>query len=178
MEDDPDIVDRMIDYLYRLDYDDQPDSATAKDTNGRLVVNSLVYAIADKYEILSLKDAAKKKTAELVEKEWNEDSFLTALAIVWTTTPQCDRGLRDLFVPVICEHKKELIAKKICVETVRNVGDLAVDVVQGICTEPERVSVDSYEVEFWCDNYRCRRNKTVDVRCPSCNDAAYIRQKH
>ena len=63
MEDDPEIVDRMIDYLYRLDFDDQPSSANNKALEGRLVINARVYAIAEKYELCSLKAVAKVKTA-------------------------------------------------------------------------------------------------------------------
>ncbi|MCJ1435434.1 hypothetical protein MMC27_004807 [Xylographa pallens] len=51
-ESDPGIVDRMIDYLYLSDYSDV--AASPKDLSPhkrRLVINALVYAIADQYAI-------------------------------------------------------------------------------------------------------------------------------
>ena len=150
VEDDPDIVDRMIDYLYRLDYDDQPDSASVKEPSGRLVINCLVYAIADKYEIWSLKDVAKQKTAELVGKEWKDDNFLVALETAWTTTPQSDRGLRDLFIPLLCTNMTELIKKEPYMEALRSITDLAADVVQALCSGPELTQKLIYGDELYC----------------------------
>lgn len=179
MEDDPDIVDRMIDYLYRLDYDDQPNSASQKSSDGRLVINSLVYALADKYEIWSLKEIAKQKIAKLIDKEWNDDSFLAALEIVWTTTPQSDRGLRALFIPVLADHKKELITKEMYVEAVRSVGDLAVDIMQELSSLTEGYQVkNGNQVEFWCNYSGCRKNKVALVKCPTCGQYDYIDAKH
>ena len=130
MEDDPEIVDRMIDYLYRLDFDDQPSSANNKALEGRLVINARVYAIAEKYELCSLKDVAKEKTVAALGDEWNTESFLMALEIAWTTTPISDRALRDCFIPVIGQHKDDLHKKEGFLEVMRANGDLAVDVVE------------------------------------------------
>lgn len=137
MEDDPDIVDLMIDYLYRLDYDDHSDGDSGNEPNERLIVNSLVYAIADKCDIRSLKELAKTKTATLLDMEWNDDSFPTVLESVWTTTPQSDRGLRDLFIPVLCTHRNELVKKEHYILVLRANADLAVDIVQALCSGTE-----------------------------------------
>lgn len=178
MEDDPDIVDRMIDYLYRLDYDDQPNSASKKPSDGRLVTNSLVYALADKYEIWSLKEVAKQKIAKLIDEEWNDDSFLAALEIVWTSTPQSDRGLRELFIPVLSEHKKDLITKEMYIEAVRNIGDLAVDMMLALSSLTDGYQMKNRnQVEFWCNNSNCRKNRLVNVNCPNCGQNNYIEAK-
>lgn len=175
VEDDPDIVDRMIDYLYRLDYDDQPGSANAKEPNGRLVINSLVYAIADKYEIWSLKDAAKKKAAVLVENEWNDDSFLIALETAWMTTPQSDRGLRDLFIPVLCTNRIELVKKEPYMDALRSIADLAADMVQALCADPKLTQKSVKEAEFYCTG--CRRNGKMAICCTSCGYGHYLEAK-
>lgn len=178
MEDDPDIVDRMIDYLYRLDYDDQPNSASKKPSDGRLVTNSLVYALADKYEIWSLKEVAKTKIAKLINEEWNDDSFLAAVETAWTTTPQSDRGLRELFIPVLREHKTELITKEMYIEAVRSIGDLAVDMMQALSSLTEGLQVkNGNQVEFWCNNSCCRKNKVTHVNCQHCGQNNYIEAK-
>jgi len=132
-EDDPDIVDRMIDYLYRLDYDGK-----ATKTYGCLRLNALVYAMAEKYEILPLKELAKQKTAEAMERgNWGMEAFVEALDTVWTTTPQSDRGLRDQCIPFFLKHKHIIRSDKIFVEIVRNNGDLAVDIVQALLYESD-----------------------------------------
>lgn len=178
MEDDPEIVDRMIDYLYRLDYDDQPETASTVEhdenelANGRLVINALVYAVADKYEIWSLKDVAMNKTADLVAKEWNNDSFITALCVVWTTTPQCDRGLRNLFITVLCTNRNELVKKDLYINALRNNADLATDMVQALCLQPEVVTkLSSNEVQYSCSNSWCDVNEIAIVECSNCGNS-------
>ena len=86
-DDDPDIINHMIAYLYRLDYEDEPNSPDAKSAYGRLILNAHIYAVADKYEILSMKDLAEQKTAAALVDLWSYDGFLKALEVVWTTTP-------------------------------------------------------------------------------------------
>lgn len=90
-EDDAEIVDLMIDYLYRQDYEDEGSS---------LSTHAHVYAIAEKYEILSLKAWVIYKLTKALKHEWQLDAvdLTAALEIVWTSTPQEDRGLRDLFI--------------------------------------------------------------------------------
>jgi len=57
-DEDPSIVEKMIDYLYKLDYTDSPFDSGGKPT---LLINAEVYAIAEKYNIRSLKALAKGK---------------------------------------------------------------------------------------------------------------------
>ncbi|KAK5121590.1 hypothetical protein LTR85_004762 [Meristemomyces frigidus] len=58
-EDDAEAVELMIGYFYAFDYSDEP-KPEAKLKNSTLV-NAVVYAIADKYEITDLKPLAMKK---------------------------------------------------------------------------------------------------------------------
>jgi len=62
MEDDPEAVDRMINWLYCLDYNDAPTHNGVRQSKGSLSINALVYAIADKYDIKGLKKTAIEKT--------------------------------------------------------------------------------------------------------------------
>lgn len=119
----------MISYLYSLDYMDKPSVANIETSEGRLVVNARVYAIAEKYMIESLKELAKQKTLAAISDEWNSESFLTALEIVWNGTPASDRALRACYVTVVVKHRNALRKKEAFLDIMRANRDLSFDVV-------------------------------------------------
>ncbi|MCJ1435433.1 hypothetical protein MMC27_004806 [Xylographa pallens] len=168
-EDDAEVVDRVIDYLYRLDYDDKPKTANVESSDGPLVMNANVYAIAHKYEIRSLKKVARRKTMEALETNPNHKSFSSAVDIVWTTTPLHDRGLRDLFLPVIVENQKTLREKDDFKDSVRANGDLAVDVLEYTWAPPPK----KLPIMLYCDYPACDR--LMDVMCCNCQQSGYLR---
>ena len=158
----------MIDYLYRLDYDDKPKTANTKSSDGPLVMNANVYSIADKYEIWSLKEAAQRKTSNALHTTWNHESFLLALSIVWTTTLPSDRGLRDLFLPIITKNKEILHEDEAFREMIRNNGDMAVDVLLSVWANfpPNRVD------RLYCAHYGCMELR--NVQCSDCGWGARL----
>ena len=101
-EDDPDMVDNMLRYLYTSDYRD--------DANGDrpLLVNAKMYSIGDKYSIEALKELAEYKFSDALDAGWDIVSFPEVIDTVYNTTPASDRGLRDRLTPVLLEHKEEL----------------------------------------------------------------------
>ncbi|KAI9800758.1 MAG: hypothetical protein M1833_003175 [Piccolia ochrophora] len=60
-----------------------------------LLVNVHMYAMGDNYAIEGLKDLAKAKFSTRVEKAWDTIDFPLAIPLVYTTTPDHDRGLQD-----------------------------------------------------------------------------------
>ena len=134
-ENDPDIVERMIDYLYLSDYNDVAASTEGFDPNDcRLWINALVYVIAGQYAIPHLQTVARKKTEAALAGNWKEDgtdeSFVKALDLVWTTTPQSDRGLRDCYLAFVNSHTAELRNSKSFFELLRSNADFMVNVVE------------------------------------------------
>ncbi|KAK5080168.1 hypothetical protein LTR05_008774 [Lithohypha guttulata] len=78
-----------------------------RDVNtARLVVNTLVYALADKYEIDDLKAQAKQKFEEAVVQDWDSQAFAYAAELVFSTTPNSDRGLRTVVTKTINMHRE------------------------------------------------------------------------
>lgn len=122
-EDDPEIVDRMIDFLYRQDYDDEGSS---------LETHAQVYAIADKYEILSLKEWAALKSRRALKRTSKDDAdrVAAALEVVWTTTPQQDGGLRSLFLLWVGDNLDKVLDSERYVEVVKGHTDLAMDIIR------------------------------------------------
>ena len=152
----------MLDYLYRLDYDDQATS-NPKASEGRLTVNARMYALADKYEIWALKELAKRKSVRVLEEDWSGESFLAALEIVWTTTSHLDRGLRDCYLPVITAHKVDLHKRESFMEAASLVDGLAVDIVD---EEWKKSSEAGNPTMLNCKN--CCGNRSFRCVCRQC----------
>lgn len=111
--------------------------------------------MAEKYEILSLKELAKAKTAEAITQgNWGLEPFVEALEVAWATTPQSDRGLRDQFIPFLMKHKDRLKTDKIFVEIIRNNGDLAVDIIQALLFAPKQEKSSGTIYCQGCQAYR------------------------
>lgn len=128
-EDNPNVVASMIDFLYRYDYNDKDFPA------GSLAANAHIYTIADKYEILSLKEAAIQKTQrELRTVRGKGPGFADALEAVWTSTPSSDKGLRNAYLHTIREKRKTLIKEDSFLQAVQSVEGLSVDITKNLAT--------------------------------------------
>jgi hypothetical protein len=187
-EDDPELIQLMIDYLYRLDYDhtngktssrdvveQRPEPASVRDSeapddaldiyqpehfqlfrrrhiaeeenrqdkggissDGHLETNHLdwprsqttglathaqMYALADKYQISGLKTLAQRKFQKAALQHWNSEEFAPALHIVYTSTLEEDRGLRDIVISTISRDR--LLEKPEVRTTVKDLPELA-----------------------------------------------------
>lgn len=132
--DDPEALQRMLEYLYSAEYNDgghvdefQEDNSSeaivldtvedhneaeasstssdhdeyepTKSTISALMNNTLVYALAEQYDIQPLKELAKTKfhiRSVPSAIRWDEDSIIAIAEKVYNTTPTTDRGLRDM----------------------------------------------------------------------------------
>ena len=201
-EDDPELVRLMIDYLYRLDYDqasgkghsndavelrpetkldsfaqaypvrdeslpvevatdapvpvdsvlDEPEDglrtqrskkgkkkmkrstpdghleSSATQTTG-LATHARMYSLADKYGIGGLKVLAQQKFEQAVRQQWDSEEFAPAVHVVYASTPDGDRSLRDVVMETIYSYKSLL--QKLEVETaVRDIPGLAFDLLK------------------------------------------------
>ena len=107
-EEDPVVVGLMLDWMYTLDYSDQvenPDEAH----NSPTIINALVYAMADRYDIQSIKSWCTEKFEVALR------AFITTLRhsleplrhlikltdVIYKTTPHSDMGFRTMVIPVI-----------------------------------------------------------------------------
>lgn len=73
-----------------------------------LVHHCRVYALAEKYDIQSLKSIASKKFKLECETHWDCIGFIDAIREVYSNTPDHDRGLRDVVVETIRAHQELL----------------------------------------------------------------------
>jgi hypothetical protein len=63
-----------------------------------------MYEIADKYDVVGLKDLAIEKFRRACHHFWNTDEFSVAAHHVFSTTPDHDKGLRDIVSAAISAH--------------------------------------------------------------------------
>jgi len=75
-----------------------------------LSIHAKMYEIADKYDVLGLKDLAKEKFKLACAASWNDDAFSIAAHHAFSTTMEDDKGLRDIVSGTISDHM-ELIRK-------------------------------------------------------------------
>ena len=75
-----------------------------------LVAHVRVYAIADKYGVGLLMDLAKERFAMAITETRATDipRFITAIEVVYTSTLDSVRGLRDCLLPKLKEFKQQL----------------------------------------------------------------------
>ncbi|KAI7229213.1 hypothetical protein KC330_g7559 [Hortaea werneckii] len=125
--DDPSAVKCMLEFIYLHDYGVGPIEldidATAR--GDELSLHANVYALGEKYEIVAMKEASFGKFADKAESSWNSEDFRNAVKIVFTTTAEQDRDLRDLVTRILSEHRRELAPDSAVETTVRQVNGLA-----------------------------------------------------
>lgn len=102
-EEDPVLVYRMIRYCYMLTWLDNhvPASLGVGHDTWISTLDTIVkmYAIGDEYDIQGLKQAAVERFGRCLQDSRASSSenleFLLAVHLIYTTTPDNDRGLRD-----------------------------------------------------------------------------------
>ena len=85
----------MLMYLYTLQY---PQAWTEPRGAKGMIFDAKMYAIADKYGIPHLKSKAKQAFEHMMDLYLTFDykRLVEVIIVVYETTPECDRGLRDL----------------------------------------------------------------------------------
>ena len=88
-----------------------------------LVTHARMYALADKYQISGLKALAQRKFQKAALQHWNSEEFAPALHIVFTSTLEEDRGLRDVVISTISRDR--LLEKPEVRAVVKDLPELA-----------------------------------------------------
>jgi len=119
-DENPYIVERMLLYLYVLDYSTEiatgadhyashPDYVDPKNSNAALQIHIAMYAIAERRFIPSLKVLAKAKFVDQIRGLWPVPGFPLVAYKVFSSTPETDRGLRDVVAELCVHHAAEII---------------------------------------------------------------------
>lgn len=166
-DDDPATVERMISYIYTFDYKDEQhqdresnscssvspgedveitigENEDMSDHDGvqpALASSVRVYAIADKYGMPSLKELAKERFCNWAEGNWTHEDFSDIVREIFQSTPNSDRGLRDVVVRIVATHVDNLTQKDEFRHLLEEIGDLGLGVLcQVLTTHSKEVS--------------------------------------
>lgn len=147
-DNEPWTVDRMMSYMYTLDYDDDrrpifdPDETevTAYAPQA-LLINAQVYIMAEKYEIEGLKQLACTKYKEVLPSTWNSTLFSRTASLVYEKTVETDRMLRDIIVQGASDNLKLLLDRGEFVEMLKSHGDIATDIMHKVVTRNDQSEV-------------------------------------
>ncbi|KAG7009191.1 hypothetical protein G7Y79_00003g010590 [Physcia stellaris] len=101
---DPDILDKVLSYIYKHDY--------ATDAKSAITTHPEVYKLADYLDMQPLKQTVRRKFHDALKADWEVVAFTKALRAVYTNTPPTDRGLRDVAKAHLGLHKKTLRGHK------------------------------------------------------------------
>jgi len=129
------MVARMIQYLYTLDYDDSgnatlpPKSEAQTPTLSAFCVDVHMYILGDKYGIWGLKKTAEAKFEKVITQKINILNFLPVVAKIYGSTPENDRGLRDVVVRLAGFDLVALAKSKQLKKVLAEVPDFAYDVI-------------------------------------------------
>jgi hypothetical protein len=187
-DDEPATVANMIDYFYKGDYGKGPDSldywhplmlithtrACTKASHANFPFQTMklltlvlqAYIIADKYDIPSLKEVARAKYEHIVEKNWEDASFIWSLKWMYDKTPQSDRALKDIAIKTAAAHAAELMATKGFVRVLHENGEIGSDILKAKLPADAPTESNSWNLK-----------KRV---CPVCEESYYdkIRDKN
>ena len=158
-EDDPTLLRETLKACYTGRYDD------CFGGNNKLAFNARMYAMADKYDISVLRDLSKGMFTARLNSPFNILHFLDAVQIVYTSTLNSDRGLRDLLVPVLKKQRALLNKSDMFLDLVKSGfanGDFTADVIGALSQLVEVAPEPRYyyktcdgEIKASIDNLHC-----------------------
>jgi hypothetical protein len=70
-----------------------------------------MYEIADKYDVLGLKDLVKEKSTRACQNFLDDPAFAKAAYHAFSSTPDHDKGLRNIISKTIADHMEALVKK-------------------------------------------------------------------
>lgn len=118
----------MLGFLYYRNYDSNGYSDPIKSS---CEFHVRVYAIAEEYQIEGLKDMAKEKCRDTSWESEPDKNFGNVVRLVYESTPNTVRGLRDVIVDIASRHIQSLLAEEgTFEEALENVSGFGADMTR------------------------------------------------
>ncbi|KAL8870252.1 MAG: hypothetical protein Q9174_003662 [Haloplaca sp. 1 TL-2023] len=170
-EEDPDLIEALVDYLYSFDYEDrrQAQPSLQSSASKTLSINANMYIVGDRYNLRELKDLARQKFQTALSKSWDKENLPDVIRTIYDNTLSSDRGLRDCLIPILQSQKTVLRAREAFMQLVSCHGEFAIDLIDAWAglTPPNPRGVS--ERDWWCENCQSSGHSD-DFRCPGCNE--------
>lgn len=167
-EDDFRVVEAMLHFMYRFDYDG---SGNDQGRVSPMLFNVQVYGIADKYGILALKSVAKEKFDKAVRTCWDMDDFAHVITEIYSSTPPTDRGLRGIVVDVAHEHIRALLEKDDFRGVLEETAGFAADVTQLMAQEAISPTVRKYRCPNCANQWEAVLSSKSTFFCLRCSSS-------
>ncbi|TVY20480.1 hypothetical protein LARI1_G001840, partial [Lachnellula arida] len=87
-----------------------------------------VYIMADKYDVPALKKLATTKYRDLLQTEWESESFSQSLELLFDQTMESDRMLKDVAIAFAGGKAQELMDREDFVSMIKENGDIGAEV--------------------------------------------------
>ena len=113
------------------------DKATA--LHDKVMSNAYVYAIAEKYEILALKELAKAKFQTLSCTNEKIFSSPTIIDTVFGTTPEMDWGLRSIVIEICAKRVDAMLTDTALYDKINEHGDLGLGILCEVIKQRDEV---------------------------------------
>jgi hypothetical protein len=155
----------MISYLYTLDYQDEEhldekamDGLSIEDETVEATIATVgtkkgprlsegsqpalfssvrVYAIAEKYDIPALKTLARERFSKWAKNNWSHKDFPILVREVFESTPDTDRGLRDIVSQLCAKHVKSFVQENGGLDVIEDLGELWLRVLRQVLKDKE-----------------------------------------
>ncbi|KAK5170364.1 uncharacterized protein LTR77_004951 [Saxophila tyrrhenica] len=106
-EDDPNVVEVMLHFMYHFDYEDEGHGGLAP-----LMLNAYLFVMADKYQVDGLKALAKDKFLKRTTSQWNTSSFAEVISVAYSLDDRVTGVLRQILAGTVRDHAKDLFRKQ------------------------------------------------------------------
>lgn len=164
-DDDGDVVESVVQYLYTSDYEH---------IDGALTHDVKVYTLADKLDIPLLVEKASTRFCARAKNLWDTEGFAAAIREIYENAPERDRSMRRAVVEISANHAKQLLEQESGVEFRKVVGEI---VTFGIEFQLAAMSVRKWQLDeqlwYYCNQTRKAFAVSQDpmdgYRCPFCN---------
>ena len=105
------LVSRMIHCFYYGTYPDFNEEDDGHTWRSAHQLHAAMYALGDKYDVTSLKNRARANFNRPASKVyiWDLQGFIDSIPLVYSSTPDSDRGLRDITVSKIKENPSQYL---------------------------------------------------------------------
>ncbi|KAK4544760.1 hypothetical protein LTR36_004009 [Oleoguttula mirabilis] len=141
-DDDPEVVNAMLHYLYNFDYGGDYDNSP--DRIAPIMLDIRVFAIADKYLITPLKELAVEVFTERAAAGWGTDEFAAAISEIYSIIPEHEDHMRRIVVRAVQEHATELFSEGPSYASfnsvMRQIADFGADVSQALARRSTMVT--------------------------------------
>lgn len=100
------ILQHLKNYCIVLDQENATEDLPIPPNANDMSIHAGVYAVADKYNLSTLKETTRDKFRESMDLTFSGTEFFEALDIAFTTTPEEDDGLRDLIATRLAQEEE------------------------------------------------------------------------